>query len=99
MANAKTKDANKDVTKIDNVILYPLSTEKSMRLIESENKLVFVVDINADKADVKAAVEGLFNVKVEKVNVLINRSGKKQAFVKLAAENSAADVATDLGIM
>ena len=82
-----------------NVVLYPKSTEKSMRLIESENKLVFVVDKGATKEEIKKDIESLYGIKIKKINVLIDRDGKKQAFVKLSDESSALDIATDLGIM
>jgi len=86
-------------TEAQNIILYPMSTEKSMRLIEAENKIVFVVDRRATKQMIKEAVESLYGMKVKKVNVLINRDGKKQAYIKLSDESSAIDFATDLGIM
>ena len=53
------------------VILYPLMTEVTSRLIETENKLVFIVNIKATKSDIKRAVEELYDVKVEKVNVCL----------------------------
>ncbi|HLC99134.1 MAG TPA: 50S ribosomal protein L23 [Candidatus Nanoarchaeia archaeon] len=81
------------------VIKYPLSTEKSIRLMESENKLIFVVDMNSDKKDIKDAVEKLFKAKVEKVNVLVSSGGQKRAYVKFADESPAIDVATQLGLM
>ena len=80
------------------VIKYPLSTEKSVRLMESENKLVFVVSIDAKKQDVKKAIEEMFNIKVIKVNLLINGNEKK-AYVKLSDETPAIDIATQLGLM
>ncbi|MFC1723958.1 50S ribosomal protein L23 [Nanoarchaeota archaeon] len=81
------------------VIKHPLNTEKSIRLMESDNKLVFVVDLKAKKPDIKEAVERTFNVKVLKVNTLITPKGQKKAYVKLAQENPALDIATDLGLM
>ena len=51
------------------ILKYPLSTEKSIRQIEFENKLVFVVDRKATKPAVKKAVEELFKVKVAAVNI------------------------------
>jgi ribosomal protein L23 len=81
------------------VIKYPLSTEKSIRLMESENKLVFVIDLDATKLDVKAAVEKVLKVKVDDVKTFINKDGKKRAFVKLNPENPAIDVAAQLGLM
>lgn len=84
---------------IEKVIKHPLSTEKSIRLMESENKLVFVVDMRARKPEIKEAIEKTFKVKVEKVTTLITPKGKKRAYVKLSPETPALDVATDLGLM
>ncbi len=81
------------------VILYPLMTEITSRLIERENKIVFIVDRRATKKDIKRAVEELYQVEVEKVNTLITREGTKKAFVKLAPEYSATDLAIRLGIL
>ena len=80
------------------VIKYPLSTEKSVRLMESENKLIFIVSRDAKKQDVKKAIEEMFKVKVIKVNLLINGNEKK-AYVKLSSETPAIDIATQLGLM
>ena len=81
------------------VILYPIMTESATRMIEKENKLVFIVNIKANKIDIKRAVEELYGVKVDKVNSLITPRGKKKAFVKLLPEYKAADVAIRLGIL
>lgn len=81
------------------VIHYPVMTESTTRLIEEENKLVFMVDIKANKADIKTAVEELYEVKVSKVNTLITPRGEKKAFVKLQTENEASDIAIKLGIL
>ena len=80
------------------VVKYPVSTERTLRSMESENKLLFVVDRRASKADVKKAVEVLFKVKVVGVNTYIIQ-GKKKAYVKLAAANPAIDIATQLGMV
>ncbi|HID17193.1 TPA: 50S ribosomal protein L23 [Candidatus Bathyarchaeota archaeon] len=81
------------------VILYPLVTEDSVTLIETENKLTFIVDINAEKPDIKRAVEELYEVKVEKVNTCVTQDGKKKAYVKLKPEFKAVDLAIKLGIL
>ncbi|MEM2890421.1 MAG: 50S ribosomal protein L23 [Candidatus Hadarchaeum sp.] len=81
------------------VILYPLATEKSVKMIESENKLIFVVDNAATKADIKRAVETLFEVKVKKVSTEITPEGKKRAYVKLAPEFMADEIAAKLGMI
>lgn len=80
------------------ILKYPLATEKAVRLMETENKIYFVVDIKAKKADIKKAIEEMFKVKVIKVNTLITK-GKKKAYIKLHPDNPAIDIATQLGIM
>ncbi|MDP7506018.1 MAG: 50S ribosomal protein L23 [Candidatus Woesearchaeota archaeon] len=80
-------------------IKYPLSTEKSLRLMEQENKLIFAVDRDANKSDVKKAIEEMFKVKVLKVNTYITPKGQKRAYVKFSDETPAIDVATNMNIM
>ncbi len=81
------------------VLLYPQATEKAVRLIESENKLVFVVAKDASRVDVKRAVETLFEVKVNSVKVEITPDGRKRAYVRLAPEFMADEVAAKLGMI
>jgi len=81
------------------VVLYPVMTEVTSRILETENKLVFIVDRAATKKDIKRAVEELYEVAVEKVNVTITPKGEKKAFVKLHPEYKAVDVAIKLGIL
>ena len=56
----------------------PHVSEKAARLSE-HNQYVFVVSPDASKADVRVAVEQLFDVKVEQVN-LVNAKGKNKSF-------------------
>jgi len=81
------------------VIRYPVMTEVASRVLETENKLVFVVDRRATKADVKRAVEELYEVVVSKVNVVLTSKGEKKAFVTLHPDYKAVDVAIKLGIL
>jgi len=81
------------------IIKYPLSTEKTIRLMEAENKLVFVVDKEASKQEIKKAIEETFNVRVERVNTLNDSKGRRRAYVKFSAETPAIDLATKLGLM
>jgi large subunit ribosomal protein L23 len=81
------------------VILYPIMTEVSSRILESENKLVFAVSLKASREDIKRAVENLYEVRVEKVTVAVTSKGIKKAFVKLFPEYKAVDVAIKLGIL
>lgn len=81
------------------IIKYPLSTEKSIRQIEFENKLTFIVDPKAQKPEIKKAVEELFKVKVSRINVQNTFKGQKKAYIKLAPESLASDVSADLGMI
>ncbi len=81
------------------VVFYPLMTESASLMVEQENKLVFIVSLKASKKDVRNAVEELYEVRVEKVNLLITPKGEKKAFVKLSSDYKAADVAIKLGIL
>lgn len=78
------------------IIFAPIITEKSAAM-ETEGKYAFKVDVRANKTQVKQAIEKIFNVKVEKVNIMnthpkdrrVGRyTGKtnryKKAIVKLA---------------
>ncbi len=83
------------------IIKKPVLTEKSYEGIPAK-KYVFIVDERADKSRIKAAVEQIFGVTVEKVNV-VNVRGKyksqgrtegytssfKKAYVKLTADSKA----------
>ncbi len=62
------------------IVKYPLSTEKSIRLMESQNKLVFIVDIDADKKIVRSAIEKMFKVKVENVKVHVTKKEEKSLY-------------------
>ena len=80
------------------ILKYPVSTEKCLKIMEQENKIVFIVDRKAKKTEIKKAIEEMFKVKVTKVNTLIGREGKK-AYIKLTKEFNALDIATKLGLM
>ena len=60
------------------IIRSPVVTEKST-LASEHGQIVFDVAVDATKSDIKAAVEGLFSVKVKAVNTLV-RKGKVKRF-------------------
>ncbi|MBP3461630.1 MAG: 50S ribosomal protein L23 [Bacilli bacterium] len=60
-----------------NVIKAPIITEKSAALAQ-KNIITFSVDVNANKTQIKQAVEKLFDVKVEKVNTVNVKPKKKR---------------------
>ena len=80
------------------IILAPIVTEKTMKQQQEENKITLKVKKDANKIEIKNAFEAIFNVHVEKINVINVRptkkrvgrytgtvSGYKKAIVKLAA--------------
>ena len=82
------------------VILRPVITEQSMENV-ADKKYVFMVDVNSNKTEIKAAVEEIFGVKVAKVNTIrmqgkVKRTGAypagrraetKKAIVTLTADS------------
>jgi large subunit ribosomal protein L23 len=84
---------------INDIISFPLMTESASVMVERDNKLIFIVNLKAGKADIKRAVETMYEVKVARVNVLVTPQGVKKAFVKLKPEYRASDVAIKLGIL
>lgn len=81
------------------IVRKPVITEKSMNEM-ADKKYTFIVDVNANKTEIKKAIEEVFKVKVEKVNTVrvlgkMKRQGKtegrkpsyKKAIVKLTAES------------
>lgn len=81
------------------IIKNPLATEKSIRMMESENKLIFAVSKKADRQEIKQAIEQLFKAKVDKVNTYITPQGEKRAYVKFNKSTPAIDIATQMGLM
>jgi len=53
------------------IIKYPLTTESAMKKIEDNNTLVFIVDLKANKRQIKEAVKQLYDIQPQKVNTLI----------------------------
>lgn len=80
------------------ILQYPLRTEKAIKLIETENTIIFVVERRANKSEIKKQIEKDFNVKVKAVNTEI-RANKKMAYIKLRSESPAIDIATKLGLI
>lgn len=85
------------MTNARDIIVRPLITEKTMKMQADDNKITFEVARHANKTQVRMAIEEIFKVKVEKVNIVnvrprTKRVGKyegttsavRKAIVKLA---------------
>ncbi|XP_034809159.1 large ribosomal subunit protein uL23-like [Pan paniscus] len=82
------------------IIKFPLTTEFTMKKTEENNTLVFIVDVKATtKNQIKQAGKKLYDIDVAKVNTLIRPDGEKKAYVRLAPNYNALDVANKIGII
>ncbi|RYO85145.1 hypothetical protein DL766_007344 [Monosporascus sp. MC13-8B] len=75
------------------IIIHPLNTESAMKKIEENNTLVFLVDIRANKAQIKQALKKLYQIDVVKINTLIRPDGTKKAYARLTPDVDALDIA------
>lgn len=76
----------------------PLTTEKAIMKIESENLLTFETDKRKTKQEIKKEIEELFDIKIDKIRTLI-KNNKKIVYAKLNKNFLAIDLATKLGMM
>jgi ribosomal protein L23 len=79
-------------------IIKPITTEKTVKIIEIDNTLVFNVNKRASKDSIKKEFEKMFNVKVIDVRTHIQKN-EKIAYIRLDKKNLAIDVATKLGLI
>lgn len=83
---SKSNKTNNVTAKMYDSLVRPIVTEKSMNASVA-GKVTFLVPLSASKDDVKAAVEAIFNVKVDKVNT-IRQFGKEKRFKGLLGQRS-----------
>ncbi|MFV0250249.1 MAG: 50S ribosomal protein L23 [Bacilli bacterium] len=60
------------------IIKAPIITEKSSGLVQNNNTMTFSVDVKANKTQIKQAIENIFKVQVESVNIINVRAKKKR---------------------
>ena len=80
------------------ILKRPIFSEKAVRLMETENKILFEVNRDSNKQQIKQEFEKMFGVKVEKVNTSITK-GRKIAYIKLRPPAKASDLASKLGMI
>lgn len=76
-----------------------LNTEKAVALVETQNKLVFVVSRDSTKQGIKKEVEDNYNEKVRDINTYITARGDKRAVVSFQTEKAAGKIAAKLKII
>ncbi|MDH5019555.1 50S ribosomal protein L23 [Halobacterium rubrum] len=83
---------------MSSIIDYPLVTEKAMDEMDFQNKLQFIVDIDAAKPEIRDVVQAEYDVEVVDINTQITPDAEKKATVKLSEEDDAQDVASRIGV-
>lgn len=79
--------------------MYPVATEKALGMVDRDNVIIYVVDFRAKKIDIVKEFEGVFKVKVDKVNTAITSKNTKRAYIKLKKEFKASDIARKLKLV
>jgi large subunit ribosomal protein L23 len=80
------------------VIEHPLVTEKAMNQMDFDNKLQFMIHMDATKPEVVSEVEERYEVEVVKVNTQVTPKGRKKATVRLSEDDDAQEVASRIGV-
>lgn len=80
------------------IIKRPYVTEKTFALVESENRICFIVEQTASKKKITEAIKELYNQKAIDINTARTVYGKK-AFAKFENTEKARDLATKIGML
>jgi len=80
------------------IIHHPLVTEKAMNEMDFDNKLQFIVHLDATKTEIRAEVERRYEVTIDKVNTQVTPKGTKKATVRLSEEDDAQEIASRIGV-
>ncbi len=81
------------------IIIHPLLTEKALSEIETQNKIVFIVNRKSNKNQIRWAVEKALEVKVDKIKTMIDTKGRKKAIIKLTKDFNVGEIATRFGML
>jgi large subunit ribosomal protein L23 len=80
------------------VIKHPHVTEKAMNDMDFDNKLQFIVDVDAAKPEIESEIEERFDTQVTNVNTMVTMRGRKKAIVTFDEEDDAQDIASRIGV-
>ncbi|WP_159899670.1 50S ribosomal protein L23 [Salinirussus salinus] len=79
-------------------VKYPHVTEKGVDKMDFQNKMQFIVDLDATKDEIAAAVEERFDVTVEGVTTQVTPDAEKKAEVQLSEDDDAQEIASRIGV-
>ena len=80
-------------------LAHPIVTEKAMFILENVNQLSFLVEKEARKEDIKAAIEKTFGKKIAAINTMMTTKGTKKAIITFEESNAAEEILSQLGIV
>ncbi|WP_224334230.1 50S ribosomal protein L23 [Haloprofundus halobius] len=83
---------------MSSVIRHPLVTEKAMNEMDFDNKLQFIVDLDAAKPEIKEEIESRYDVTVDEINTQVTPKGTKKATVRLSEDDDAQEIASRIGV-
>uniref|UniRef100_M3YXM5 Large ribosomal subunit protein uL23 n=1 Tax=Mustela putorius furo TaxID=9669 RepID=M3YXM5_MUSPF len=81
------------------IIKSPLTTKSATKKVEDNSTLVFIVDVKANKCQIKQDVKKPYDIDMAKVNTLIRPGGEKKAYVQQPPDCDALGVANKIGII
>ena len=79
-------------------IKHPHVAEGIVDQMEFENKMQFIVDLDATKPEIAEAIEEQFDVTVLKVTSMVTPQGEKKVTVQLSDDDDAMDIASRIGV-
>ena len=79
-------------------IKHPHVTEKAVDKMDFKNKMQFAVEVDAEKPEIRTAVEQQFDVTVRDVTTMVTPQGGKKATVQLSADDDAQEIASRIGV-
>ena len=80
-------------------IIHVVTSEKAVAGIEKENKLTFVIEENATKAEVKKEIEKEYGERVKGVTTQHTPHGRKKAIVSFVKKGAASELAAKLKVI
>ena len=83
---------------MSSVLEHPLVTEKAMNEMDFDNKIQFIVHIDATKPEISEAVETQYDVTVDSINTQVTPKGTKKATLTLSDDDDATEVASRIGV-
>ena len=83
---------------MNSIIEHPLVTEQAMNEMDFKNKLLFLVDIDATKPEIREEIQDRYDVAVNDVNTQITSKGNKKATVTLSESDDATEIASRIGV-